>query len=195
MSKPSSAQNKTPAVFVVVVLLLTLVGAGTGFAVGSLIQSAMVPAASGAIDKPAAAHAAAGKSMPNEHGVSESQAPQHADQSSQPALDDEGIAEDIDLHSVKVVPFPPVLTTLAEPKGTWIRLEGSILITPEAIEPPEVLADRAGEQILTYLRSLHLEQLEGTSGVQGLREDLTEMLRVLSKDEVRGILINGLVIE
>ena len=72
---------------------------------------------------------------------------------------------------------------------------GSILITAEAEEPPEVLAERSGEQILTYLRSLRLDQLEGPTSILGLREDLTEMLRVLSKGQVKGILINGLVIE
>ena len=65
----------------------------------------------------------------------------------------------------------------------------------EAEDSPEVLAERSGEQILTYLRSLRLDQIEGPSNVLGFREDLNEMLRVLSKGQVKGILINGLVVE
>lgn len=187
-------KEKGPMTFIVVVLLLTLVGAGTGLAVGSLIQSgagqeAGIAAADavkpGTTAKPEIEPKDAHGAPAEGHGVSETQ-----DESAE-----EEAVEVIDPHTLRTVPFPPVLTTLAEPKGKWIRLEGSILITAETEDTPEVLAERSGEQILTYLRSLRLGQLEGPAGVLGLREDLTEMLQVLSKGQVKGILINGLVVE
>lgn len=198
MAKSETSKDKSTVMFLVVVLLLTLVGAGTGFAVGSLIQApadvagkvaGSGPVSTGGVaevdDKPKETHGVSAEG----HGAAK-----EGDGETSPDEETES-AETIDPHSLRVVMFPPVLTTLTEPKGKWIRLEGSILITSDAEEPPEVLAERSGEQILTYLRSLRLDQLEGPASILGLREDLTEMLRVLSNGQVKGILINGLVVE
>jgi flagellar FliL protein len=48
---------------------------------------------------------------------------------------------------------------------------------------------------LTYLRTLRLDQLEGPSGILGLRDDLNATVMALSNGEVRGVLIHGLVVE
>lgn len=191
-------KDKGPMTFIVIVLLLTLVGAGTGFAVGSLIQSGAGQeggiAATDAVKPGTTAKPEAGPKDTHSPPAG-GQGTSEADGEAAPGGEEEEAIEVIDPLSLRTVPFPPVLTTLAEPKGKWIRLEGSILITTEAEDSPEVLAERSGEQILTYLRSLRLGQLEGPAGVLGLREDLTEMLQVLSKGQVKGILINGLVVE
>ena len=200
MAGAKSAKDKSAMYFIVIVLLLSLIGAGAGFAVGSILQSGLLAD----IGMPAAESGKPG--MPPEKPIvaKDSHAVPAANHDGEKArgsdmpvaveAEDEE-TELIDPHSLRVVPFPPVLTTLAEPKGKWIRLEGSILTTTEAEDSPEVLAERSGEQILTYLRSLRLDQIEGPSNVLGFREDLNEMLRVLSKGQVKGILINGLVVE
>ena len=166
----------------VVVLLLTLVGAGAGFAVGSLLGESKMTAAEEAPPSNAA------------------KAEVPADEASAKTKDGHDIQEDKDLetpHSddVTLLPFPPVLTTLLEPKGKWIRLEGSIMIAASGEKPPELLAEEAGEQILTYLRSVRLSQLETASGILALRDDLDETVQVLSGGDVRGVLIHGLVVE
>jgi flagellar FliL protein len=189
----STTSDKGKVTFVVVILLLTLVGSGAGFAVGALIGPPSDIAA-----KIAPASTAAGDGLTK---ANDGEAPANSHATSMKTSDGLAPADDaenlevIDPRSLKAVVFPPVLTTLAEPKGKWIRLEGSILITAEAEDVPEILAERSGEQILTYLRSLRLDQLEGPAGVLGLREDLTEMLGILSKGQVKGLLINGLVVE
>ncbi len=187
MAPPKAGKNSGTMALIVVALLLTLVGAGTGFAVGTLLVAEPAePAAkatAGEVSKPAEtkAHAA-----PEGHAPAESAAEPEA------AAEE---AEEIAPADLKTVPFPPVLTTLAEPKGKWIRLEGAIQVVHDTEDPPELLSERSGEQILTYLRSLRLDQLEGPSGVLGLREDLNEMVQTLSKGQVRGVLVHGLVVE
>jgi flagellar FliL protein len=162
---------------VVVVLLLTLVGAGVGFAIGTLLGDGMP-------DTPSEGIAAeeTSKAAPDDHGQ---------EQTIEVAAEDEKVP----LEELRVLPFPPVLTTLAEPKGKWIRLEGSLLARSGGENPPERLAEEAGEQILTYLRSVKLSQLESASGILGLRDDLDETLRALSDGDVQGVLIHGLVVE
>lgn len=174
---------------IALILLLSLVGAGTGFTLGSLLgttpETSVKPVVVGS----------EGGATHDGGSQGENTAAGHANDSQ--AGDDQVAAGDeaeID-QNLSVVPFPPVLTTLAAPPGRWIRLEGSALVRMETVETKEVLAEKAAEQILTYLRTVSLDQMEGPSGLLGLREDINEMVRVLSNDQVRGILIHGLVVE
>lgn len=190
MASSKPAKDSNTAVFIVVVLLLTLTGAGAGFAVGSVAEGGIM--AAGTVTAPPVD----GQGSPARASASHTKQPSgeqtETGSTEVAAVDD---AEFLDPAKLRVIAIPPILTTLAQPKGKWIRLEGSILTTTGIEEPPELLAERAGEQVLTFLRSLRLDQIEGTSNMLALREDLTEMLRVLSKDQVKGILISGLVVE
>lgn len=167
----------------VVVLLLTLVGAGAGFAVGSLLgESTMASAEAVAPPGPASQDTAladdpAGKAK------------------EEPAVQEHEDPEETHSDDITLAPFPPVLTTLADPKGKWIRLEGSVMIATGGEKQPELLAEEAGEQILTYLRSVRLSQLQSASGILALRDDIDETVQVLSGGEIRGVLIHGLVVE
>ncbi len=161
---------------IVVILLLTLVAAGAGLGVGILFK--------GDAQQPQAEAAAPEAAKPPETTGEEGNID---------APEEVGLKED--LAGLKIFAFPPVLTTLAEPKGKWIRVEGSILISPEADQQPEILAEKSGEQILTYLRSLRLDQLEGPSGLLSIRADLNETVATLSGGQVKGILIHGIVVE
>ena len=172
---------------IVLALLLSLIGAGAGFAVGYLIVPEPPPAA--ALQKPQETGEAAKPS--DGHGEADGHAAAGTD-----ATGTSGDANEEEEHiDVRAVPFPPVLTTLAAPAGNWIRLEGSALLRTETDDPPELLAETAAEQILTYLRTVRLEQIEGPSGMLALREDIDEMVKVLSGEQVQGVLIHGLVVE
>ncbi len=69
--------------------------------------------------------------------------------------------------------MPPIVTNLGAPQDTWIRLEGSIVFDPKALPHPEAVAGRLGEDILAYLRTLSLKQLEGPVGLANIRQDLS----------------------
>ena len=62
----------------------------------------------------------------------------------------------------------PIVTNLADPRDVWIRLECSIIFDDEAIAADEVLAGEISEDILAYLRTVSLPQIEGPSGMQHL---------------------------
>lgn len=171
----------------IVVLLLSVAGAGIGFAVGALLQPDQ-DVGGGVDDKPL-------KSGEREAGTTadgEQAADVNGDDPKSSAEEEPGDTAD---PSLRIVPIPAVLTTLAAPEGRWIRLEGSILINAEGQTQPELLAERAGEQVLTYLRTVRLDQLQGPSGFLALRDDLNETVSTLSGGEVRAILIHGLLVE
>lgn len=173
----------------IVVLLLSLMGAGTGFAVGVLLQPSKDIGKDTA--KPASTTPAAetGKQAHSE-GTAEGKPDAPAEDAGAEDAGEEAFDAD-----VKIIPIPPVLTTLAAPQGKWIRLEASILAKSGGQRSPELLAEQTGEQVLAYLRTVRLDQLEGPSGLLTLRDDLNETVRSLSQGEVRAILIHGLLVE
>lgn len=182
MAEMEKNDKRDSVTTIVVVLLLTLVGAGAGFAVGSLLGESKLAGAEATLPSSAAPDA-----------LLKDESATKAEEGSEVPQDTASEA----LHSddVRLTSFPPVLTTLLEPKGKWIRLEGSIMIAASGEKQPELLAEEAGEQILTYLRNVRLSELQSASGILALRDDLDETVQALSGGEVRGVLIHGLVVE
>lgn len=182
-------------VLIIVVFLLSIAGAGAGFTVGTLISGEPAPAAKEAETKPEEPAKDEKAQVANAAADDRAAKAEAEEATEEAAADEEPQEEPVDLRALKVTRFPPVLTTLAEPKGKWIRLEGAILTGSDGETPPELLAERSGEQILAFLRTLRLSQIEGPSGYLGLKSDLDETVKVLSGGEVQGVLIHGLVVE
>jgi hypothetical protein len=174
----------------IAILLLTLMGAGVGFAVGMVITSQEQAEVAAVPDTSRSEEGPAGNTSESQssHGDTGSE-----EESTQPEA--ETVEEEVPLKDLKVIPFPPVLTTLAEPEGRWIRLEGALLALSNTDIAPEMLAEQTGDQILSYLRTVRLSDIDTPSGFLGLRDDLNETVRVLSEGQIRGVLIHGLIVE
>src|SRR5271157_190473 len=91
--------------------------------------------------------------------------------------------------------LPPIVTNLGAPQDTWIRLEGSIVFDPKALPHPEAVAGRLGEDILAYLRTVSLKQLEGPVGLANIRQDLAERATTRSGGKVQEFVIRTLVVQ
>ena len=92
-------------------------------------------------------------------------------------------------------PLTPIVTNLASPERTWVRLEASILLDADAGGDPNVLIANISEDILAFLRTLSLPLVEGASGFQHLREDLNDRVRVRSGGKVRDLVIHTFILE
>lgn len=95
--------------------------------------------------------------------------------------------------NVKVM--SPIVTNLAGGERTWIRLESSLIFADEIPGDADALAARISEDIVAFLRTLGVEQIEGPSGFQHLGEDLNDRVRVRSNGRVRELIIQGLIVE
>ncbi len=89
----------------------------------------------------------------------------------------------------------PVTTNLAAPPNTWIRMEASIVTDKLAEEEAFALTAKVGEDIVSYLRTLTPNQIEGARGLQYLREDLNERAVTRSSGKVRELIIETLVVQ
>jgi flagellar protein FliL len=94
-----------------------------------------------------------------------------------------------------VVDLPPIVTNLGSPADTWVRLEGSIIFDPKTLPHPEAVAGQIGDDVLAYLRTVSLRQLEGPVGLQNIRQDLKERAATRSGGEVRAFVIRTLVVQ
>lgn len=91
--------------------------------------------------------------------------------------------------------LPPVVANLATPEDAWVRVEASIVFDDEAIDNPELIAGEIAEDMLAYLRTVSLGQIQGASGLLHLREDLNDRAAIRSSDRVRELIIETLVVQ
>ena len=88
-----------------------------------------------------------------------------------------------------------IVTNLGGPKGTWVRLEAAIVFGPDAAKEENLLSGRIAEDIVAFLRTVPLAQIEGANGFQNLREDLNDRARIRSEGKVREVIIQSLIVE
>ena len=91
-----------------------------------------------------------------------------------------------------IVKLEPVVTNVTSPADVLMRVEASIVINPEHVEDPAVLALQIQGDTLTYLRTIDLAQVEGARGLLHLREDLRERAQLRSP-AVSDYLIQALI--
>jgi flagellar protein FliL len=161
-----SANKPSLVSAVIPVLLLTLIAAGGGFAVATLLAGE--PAAE------VTAKPADGESVEVKEAESESK---HED------------------NAGTVRRLAPIVTNLASPKDTWMRIEVSLVINAEGQAEQDIIAVQSSDKILTMLRTVSLAQIEGPSGFLHLKEDINDLLRESSENKIKQVLINSMVVE
>lgn len=91
-----------------------------------------------------------------------------------------------------VVPLAGITTNLAAPSNVWLRLEVSLVLN----EPPDAeLPDIIHQDLLAFVRTVKLHQIEGASGFQHFKADLEERAAIRSEGHVKRILIRTLLFE
>jgi flagellar FliL protein len=88
-----------------------------------------------------------------------------------------------------------VVTNLATPSDVWVRLEASFVVKAGTFANPEAMAAELRQDIMAYLRTLSIAQIEGPSGLSHLREDLAERVQARSKGQARDFFIETLVVQ
>ncbi len=96
-----------------------------------------------------------------------------------------------------MVRLKPVMTNLRAPFKSWVRLEGALIVKGEGLD--EKGLDEMGalvqQDLLAYLRTLSLKDLEGASNLAFLRDDLTERARIRTGGKAGEFVILSLVVE
>ncbi len=92
-----------------------------------------------------------------------------------------------------IVDLAPITTNLSVPETVWIRLELSLVFDQPPQDP--MLADAIQQDILAYVRTVKLMQVQGASGYQHLKSDLAERAAIRSKGLVKDVLVRTMLFE
>ncbi|MFL0692447.1 MAG: flagellar basal body-associated FliL family protein [Agrobacterium tumefaciens] len=172
MEEPQEGEGKKKSgllALVIPLVVLTAVGGGGGWVIGNMLA----PQVKQAEDAAKAAEAAAGG-----HG-------------GEAKKDEEGIPP-ISTEANGVVALEPITTNLAYPSENWIRLEVALMFNGA---PDVQIAEAVHQDIMAYLRTVSLQQVEGPRGFQYLKDDLQERVDLRSEGRVSKVMFRTLVIE
>jgi|SRR5690349_12034829 len=97
--------------------------------------------------------------------------------------------------AIAIKELAAVVTNLAGSQSDWVRLEASIVYKPGEEQHPDVLASETRQDILSYMRTVSLAQIQGPSGLLHLREDLNERARLRSKGTIQELVLETLVVQ
>jgi flagellar FliL protein len=144
------------------IAVLTLLGAGGGWALGKVVA-------------------------PDIKGAAEAEARTAEEQKAAEA----GLPR-ISTEANNIVQLEPITSNLAYPSENWIRLEVALLFNG----PPDVkVAEDIHQEILAYIRTVSLQQIEGPRGFQYLRDDIQERVDLRSQGRVSKVMFRTFVIE
>ena len=94
-----------------------------------------------------------------------------------------------------VIEMPPIVTNIASPPDTWVRLEASIVVDPKALPKADVVAAEIAADELAFLRTLSVNELQGPIGLENIRQDLRDRAAVRSQGKVVDLLLKTLVLQ
>jgi len=107
-----------------------------------------------------------------------------------PAAEEVRLAEQQE--ALGVVYLEPITTNLAGPTATWVRLEVALVFEGQT---DLMIAQTVHQDILAYMRTVKIHQVEGASGFQHLKSDLEERASMRSEGKVKSILVRTLLFE
>ena len=91
-----------------------------------------------------------------------------------------------------VVLLDPITSNLAYPSENRVRLEVALMFKGV---PDVALAEEIHQDIMAYMRTVSLQQVQGPRGFQYLREDLQERVDLRSEGRVTNVMFRTFVIE
>lgn len=94
-----------------------------------------------------------------------------------------------------LVDLPPIVTNLANPTDTWVRLEAAIVFEPKGLPHPDVVAAQIATDELAYLRTISVNELQGPIGLENIRQDLRDRAMVRSNGKIIDLLLKTLVLQ
>ncbi len=161
-----SKKKSSPLVMTIAgVAILTVIGGGGGWFLGGLIAP-KIAGAEAAAKVPEAAGEKGGK-------------------------DTEGVQK-MPAEANGIVQLDPITTNLAYPSTNWVRLEVALMFKG----PVEVgMAEDIHQDIMAYVRTVSLQQLEGPRGFQYLKDDIQERVDLRSQGRVSRVMFRTFVIE
>lgn len=95
----------------------------------------------------------------------------------------------------RLLRLEPVVANLGHPPDAWIRLQTAMIFENGDLPNPEATAAEIAQDILAYLRTVSLDQLQGPSALLFLREDLNDRVAIRTDGRVDELLVETMVLQ
>ncbi|MBB4010224.1 flagellar basal body-associated FliL family protein [Allorhizobium taibaishanense] len=164
-------KKASPILLIAALAGLTVVGGGAGWLVGTMVA----PAVKVAKEQQKAAEEKKGE----------------GEGKSKDGKADEGLPK-MPAEAAGIIQLDPVTTNLAYPSESWVRLEVALVFNG-AVDTK--LAEDIHQDLMAYMRTVSLQQIEGPRGFDYLKDDLKERVDVRSEGRVSKVLFRTFVIE
>jgi flagellar FliL protein len=161
-----SKKKPSPVITAAIVASLSILAGGGGWFVGNMVAPA-----------PAEPEVAATEPAGGEH-----EAPKG----------EEGDLPRLATEANGIVALEPFTSNLAYPADNLVRMEISLAFKGQ---PDPALAEEIHQDIMTYMRTVSLQQIQGPRGFQYLRDDLIERVDLRSEGRVTNLMFRTFVIE
>ena len=165
---------------IAILLVMTAAAIGIGWFSGSYLNGTVVRAPATA---EAEAETAAKPAKAEGHGTG---AGGHGE-----AKDEHGAAKGAG--NPLLLDLPPIMTNIAAPSDIWLRVELSVIFDEPPTDPG--MADAIHQDLLAFVRTVKMHQIEGASGFQHLKADLAERAAIRSDGHVKAVMIKTLLFE
>ncbi|MEX3007029.1 flagellar basal body-associated protein FliL [Hoeflea sp. TYP-13] len=104
----------------------------------------------------------------------------------------EGDEADTPAPARQIVSLSPITTNLSYPSNSWVRVEIALVFNGK---PDPGMAELVHQDVMAYMRTVSLQQIEGPRGFQHLRDDLSERATIRSGGQVSKLLFRTFLIE
>ncbi|MGD9913102.1 MAG: flagellar basal body-associated FliL family protein [Rhizobiaceae bacterium] len=211
-AEDAPAPKKGPSMIMQIVLLLvlTLAAAGGGFFSGGMLRGEMPPPPAADADASAGADAGGGHGAPAAGGHGASAGGGHGEQAGghgeaggghgdAAAEGGHGDAAAEGGHgaapaaTTTLFNLAPITTNLAAPSDIWARMEVTVQFDVPPVDP--TIVDMIHQDLLSFMRTVKMHQIEGASGIQHLKADLEDRASVRTGGHVKHVFIRTLLFE
>lgn len=168
-------------VTIVIVLVLSALAGGGGWFLGKAISEKFITQEKkDELAKKSAGDAAAGAAEGGGHGGKEAKKP---GEDGLPHLANE---------ENNVVALEPITSNLAYPSESWVRLEVALLFGDK---PDEKTAEEVHQDIMAYIRTVSLQQIQSVRGFAYLRQDIKERAALRTEGRVKDVMFRTFVVQ
>jgi flagellar FliL protein len=87
----------------------------------------------------------------------------------------------------------PIVVNLREPANLYVRLEAALVVEPGA--DAAGLTAKVADDLVTYMRTVSLSEIEGPTGFQYFREDLRKRAVQIGGGKVKELLLQSFIIQ
>jgi flagellar protein FliL len=88
----------------------------------------------------------------------------------------------------------PIVVNLREPADLYVRLEAAVVLETGAMDGGAIVA-KIGDDLVSYIKTVSLSELEGPTGFQYFREDLRRRAVQVGGGKVKELLLQSFIVQ